>query len=145
MKTLFGKKLINLTNGEFAARFKNKENLLNYWEVIKQNTDDHNFAEQPSNWAACCRDTTKKIYFKPEVELLYIKIIKETENLPDWVNDETVWILHLKKENPQEAWVIYGCSNLDEAEKFKSEDEGSLIMITEPERKALNISVDFGD
>jgi hypothetical protein len=61
------------------------------------------------------------------------------------VNDETVWILHLKKENPQEAWVIYGCSNLDEAEKFKSEDEGSLIMITEPERKALNISVDFGD
>ncbi len=145
MKTLFGKKLINLTNGEFAARFKNKENLLKYWEVIKQNTDDHNFAEQPSNWAACCRDTTKKIYFKPEVELLYIKIIKENENLPDWVTDETQWILQLKKENPKEAWVIIGCSDLDEAKEFKSETGGSLIMISEIERKALNINLDFGE
>jgi hypothetical protein len=79
MKTLFGKKLINLNDVEFAASFKNKENLLKYWEVIKQNTNQHNFADLPSNWASFCRDTKNKLYFKPEVESLYIKIVKESE------------------------------------------------------------------
>lgn len=79
MKYLFGKKLENLNDVEFVASFKNKENLLKYWDKIKENTNEHNFASEPSHWAAFCYDTKNKIQFKPRVEQLYILITKESE------------------------------------------------------------------
>jgi hypothetical protein len=79
MKYLFNKKIENLNNVEYVARFKNESSLLKFWDIIKDNTNYHNFADEPKNWAAFCRDTNKQLHFKCDFNDFTILITRESE------------------------------------------------------------------
>jgi hypothetical protein len=52
--------------------------------------------------------------------------------------------IQMKKDSRNEAWVIYGCTDLSEAKKFSSEDDGETLMLTDEEIKEKNIKLDYG-
>ena len=79
MKSFLGKKAHWFNEGEYMLSFKNKENLLKFWQKCLDRTNYHNFANEPEHWASFCRN--EKMSFRPHVKSLTITITVRKEQM----------------------------------------------------------------